>query len=98
MEIKSLPVPHFVQWNIKENSLETFKPINVNATEYNGTSNFFPHPVLVIQHRNKLKNCSFEIEVHNLIGKVNEMIPGNQQILQITTFSNVYIICTPLWC
>lgn len=75
MTIKSVPVPHVVQWRIMENGSETFEPINVNAEEYKGTSNTFPHPVLVIERVEIMENCSFEIEVKNLIGDVKKRIP-----------------------
>lgn len=77
MTIKSVPVPHSVKWNIKEKNTDTFEPINVNAAEYIGTSNTFPHPVLVIKHKEKLDNCIFEIEVKNRIGEEKRMISGN---------------------
>lgn len=77
MTIQSVPVPHSVKWNIKENNTDTFEPINVSAAEYIGTSNTFPHPVLVIKHKEKLDNCIFEIEVKNRIGEVKRMISGN---------------------
>lgn len=77
MTIKSVPVPHAVQWRMMGNDSETFEPINVNAAEYKGTLNTFPHPVLVIKHVEKMENCSFEIEVINLIGKVKKRIPDN---------------------
>lgn len=74
MTIKSVPVPHAVQWCMMGNNSETFEPINVNAAEYKGTSNTFPHPVLVIKHVEKMENYRFEIEVKNLIGKVKKKI------------------------
>ncbi|XP_065922710.1 uncharacterized protein [Magallana gigas] len=77
MTIKSVPVPHSVKWNIKENNTDTFEPINVSAAEYIGTSTTFPHPVLVIKHLEKLDNCIFEIEVKNRIGEVKRLISGN---------------------
>lgn len=91
MTIKSVPVPHFVKWSIKENNSNTFEPINVNAAEYIGTSNSFPHPVLVVKHLEKLDNCIFEIEVKNRIGKVKKVISGNNELIQIIRFINVYI-------
>lgn len=77
MTIKSVPVPHSVKWNIKENNTDTFEPINVSAAEYKGTSDTFPHPVLVIKHLEKLDYCIFEIEVKNRIGEVKREISGN---------------------
>lgn len=89
MTIKSVPVPHAVQWRMIENGSDTFEPINVNASEYKGTSNTFPHPVLVIKHVEKIENCSFEIEVKNLIGTVKKRIPGNKELSKNVPFINV---------
>lgn len=68
MKIKSALVPHLVQWKIKENNSKTFKPLDVNAVDYKGTSHSFPNPVLVIKHKPILETCSFELEVQNRIG------------------------------
>lgn len=78
MAIESVPVPHFVQWRMMGNGMETFEPINVNAVEYKGSTNTFPHPVLVIKHLEKMENCSFKLEVKNLIGEVKTRNSGNQ--------------------
>lgn len=94
MTIKSVPVPHSVKWNIKENNTDTFVPINVNAAEYIGTSNTFPHPVLVIKHLDKLDNCNFEIEVKNRIGEVKRMIPGNTDFFKCTFHNCLHFYCT----
>lgn len=96
MTIKSVPVPHSVKWNIKEKNTDTFEPINVNAAEYIGTSNTFPHPLLVIKHKEKLDNCIFEIEVKNRIGEVKRMISGNTFFfLKNIRFIIVYIFTVP---
>lgn len=89
MTVKSVPVPHAVQWCMMENGSETFEPINVNAAEYKGTSNTYPHPVLVIKHVEKMENCSFAIKVKNLIGQAKKRIPGNEELVQNLTFINV---------
>lgn len=78
MAIKSVPVPHFVQWRMMGNGIETFEPINANAAEYKGSTNTFPHPVLFIKHLEKMENCSFKLEVKNLIGEVKARNSGNQ--------------------
>lgn len=95
MTIQSVPVPHSVKWNIKENNTDTFEPINVSAAEYIGTSNTFPHPVLVIKHKEKLDNCIFEIEVKNRIGEVKRMISGNTFFFLNIRFIIVYIFTVP---
>lgn len=78
MTIKSAPAPHAVQWLIKKNGSETFEKFNVNAAEYKGTSNCFPHPVLVIKTIENIENCSYQLEVKNLIGEVKSRTSGNQ--------------------
>lgn len=78
MTIKSVPVPDSVQWYLKKNGSETFEKLNANAVEYKGTSNAFPHPVLVIRKIEKIKNYSYKLEVKNLIGEVNPRTSGNQ--------------------
>lgn len=95
LTIKAVPVPHFVQWSIKENNSATFQPINVNAVEYKGTSESFPHPMLVLKHRGILENCSIKIEVHNRIGEVNKRIPGNHDVFKEIYYINVYIFTAP---
>lgn len=94
MTIQSVPVPHSVKWNIKENNTDTFEPINVSAAEYIGTSNTFPHPVLVIKHKEKLDNCIFEIEVKNRIGEVKWMISGNTDFFKYTFHNCLQFYCT----
>nr|XP_034324490.1 uncharacterized protein LOC117689028 isoform X4 [Crassostrea gigas] len=78
--IKSTPVPFYVQWTMKENESDTFRPINTNLEEYKGSSNSFPNPVLVVKHNEKLESCIFQIEVRNLIGKIIQRIPGDKTI------------------
>lgn len=80
MTIKSVPVPHAVHWSMNENGSESFQAINTNATEYEGTTTTFPHPVLVIKHSKQLENCSFEIQVKNRIGEVKMKISGNNEL------------------
>lgn len=75
--IKSNPAPFFVQWKMKDKKSGTFQQINVNADEYKGTSNSFPRPMLVVKHNETLENYSFRIEVENIIGFTEKVIPGN---------------------
>lgn len=96
MTIKSVPVPHSVKWTIKEKNTDTFEPINVSAAEYIGTSNTFPHPVLVIKQLEKLDNCVFEIEVKNRIGEKKLEISGNTVLVFLNIrFIIVYIFTAP---
>lgn len=77
MTISSLPSPFFVQWSMKDTKSGTLQQVNVNAEEYKGTSNSFPCPVLVVKHNESLKNYSFRIQVENVIGFAEQIIPGN---------------------
>lgn len=80
MTISSLPAPFFVQWSMedkKSGTSGTLQQINVNAEEYKGTSNSFPRPVLVVKHNESFKNYSFRIQVENVIGFTEKIMPGN---------------------
>lgn len=68
MTIKSVPVPNNVLWKKKKNNSKTYDLLNPNDAEFKGTSNSFPHPVLVLKHKETLENYSFKIEVQNLVG------------------------------
>lgn len=68
MTIKSVPVPNYVQWKKKRNNSNTYELLNLNDAELKGTSNSFPHPLLVLRHKETLNNYSFKIEVQNLLG------------------------------
>lgn len=74
--IKSNPAPFFVQWSMKDKKSGTLQQINVNADEYKGTSNSFPRPMLVVKHKETLENYRFRIEVENVIGFTEKVIPG----------------------
>lgn len=81
-----------MKWSIKENGSNNYQAINVSAEEYNGTTSTFPHPVLVIKHPEKLENCTFKIEAKNRIGKVEMMIPGNNEVFRNNPFINALFI------
>lgn len=83
MTIKSIPVPNYVQWKEKRNNSNTYELLNLNDAEFKGTSNSFPHPLLVLRHKETLNNYSFKIEVQNLIGTN----AGNNEI-----FVKIYIV------
>lgn len=75
--IKSNPAPFVVQWNMKDKKSGSLQQINVNADEYKGTSTSLPRPMLVVKHKETLENYSFQIEVENVIGFTEKVIPGN---------------------
>lgn len=74
--IKANPSPCSVQWSMKGNDEDEFKPIDADAEEFRGTTNYLPHPKLVVKYRNLLENNSFQIEVSNFVGNTIEKIPG----------------------
>lgn len=78
--IKSIPAPCDAQWSIKENNESMFRIIDNNAEEYKGTSNAFPHSVLVVNKKN-LEKYSFQIKVENFIGSKEMIIPGKTSFL-----------------
>lgn len=77
--IKSIPEPYFVQWSLKEKHTNVFKPIDVNAEKFKGTSIYLPHPVLMASHLDNLERYCFQIEVRNFIGscKMTKMLGKN---------------------
>lgn len=93
--IKSIPAPDFAQWSIKEKSSDTFIPIDENAEEFKGTSNTFPHPVLVVNPNIDLENYCFQIEVRNFIGSCKKITPvkkGKEIKIYIYIYTYVYCI------
>lgn len=76
--IKSLPAPFHVQWSAKSKDDENFTPIDINTEEYEGTTVSFPHPVLVVRHRDQLEKNCFKIEVTNFIGNTVQEISGKK--------------------
>lgn len=77
--MKSIPEPYLVQWSLKEKHTNVFKPIDVNAEKFKGTSIYLPHPVLVASHLDNLERYCFQIEVRNFIGscKMTKMLGKN---------------------
>lgn len=87
--IKSIPEPYFVQWSLKEKHTDVFKPIDVNAEKFKGTSIYLPHPVLMASHLDELEKYCFQIEVRNFIGscKMTKMLGKNDSF-----FFNIIIV------
>lgn len=86
LTIRSLPTPWFIQWSARKKGDDSFKPIDINAKEYKGTTVSFPHPVLVLSQRDQLENYCFQIEVTNFIGKTMLEISGKKH-----QFTRLYI-------
>lgn len=78
MTIKSIPEPTYIQWSIKENNEKAFELLNINDDEYKGTTDTFPHPVLVVKS-SKFEECKFQIEVNNFIGNSAFIIQGKKK-------------------
>lgn len=78
--IKATPSPCNVQWSKKGNHEDEFKPIDADDEEFRGTTNYLPHPKLVVKDRNLLENNCFQIEVSNFVGKTIENISGKRLI------------------
>lgn len=74
--IQSIPAAYHAQWKVKENDDDTFKPVDVNAKEYKGTSNSLPHPVLVVEQKEEIQKQHFYIQVDNFVGSSKTEISG----------------------
>lgn len=66
--IQSIPAAYHAQWKVKGNDDDTFKPVDVNAKEYKGTSNSLPHPVLIVEQKEEIQKQHFYIQVDNFVG------------------------------
>lgn len=75
MTIKAIPEPTNIQWSIKENNDVAFELLNINDDEYKGTTDTFPHPVLVVKS-SKFEKYKFQIEVQNFTGNETFIIQG----------------------
>lgn len=78
--IKATPSPFSVQWSKKGNAEDEFTPIDADDEEFRGTTNYLPHPKLVVKGRNLLENNCFQIKVSNFVGNTIEMISGKRLI------------------
>lgn len=76
--IESLPAPCYVQWRIRSKDGGNFTPIDMNAEEFEGTTDSFPRPVLVVRQRNQLEKYCFQIEVTNFIGTTLQEISSKK--------------------
>lgn len=76
MALTATPAPCRVQWSKKGNDEDQFKPIDADAKEYRGTTNYLPHPKLVVKDKNLLENNCFQIEVSNFVGSTVAIVAG----------------------
>lgn len=80
MTIKAIPEPTNIQWSMKENNEKAFELLNINDEEYKGSTDAFPHPVLVVKS-SKYEKYKFQIEVKNFTGNSEFMIQGRLKII-----------------
>lgn len=78
MTITAIPEPTVIHWSMKENNKKAFELLNINNDEYKGTTDTFPHPVLVVKS-SKFEKYLFQIEVRNFIGNSAFLIQGKKK-------------------
>lgn len=83
--IQSIPAAFHAQWKVKGKDDDTFKPVDVNAKEYNGTSNSLPHPVLVVKQKEEIQKQHFYIQVDNFVGSSKTEMSGMKK-----SFANIF--------
>lgn len=76
VEITSSPSPYHAQWNIKSKGDETFTALDVNAEEYQGSTNSLPHPTLVVLEKDQLEKNIYQIIVTNFVGSTIKEVSG----------------------
>lgn len=80
MTIKAIPEPTYIQWSIRGYNEESFESLNINNDEYKGTTDAFPHPVLVVKS-SKFEKYKFQIEVKNFTGNSAFIIQGRLKLI-----------------
>lgn len=85
MTIKAIPEPTEIRWSLKENKEKAFELLNINDHDYKGTTDAFPHPVLVVKS-SKFEKYKFQIEVKNFTGNSSFIIQGRLKLIFLTTF------------
>lgn len=81
VKITSIPSPCHAQWYVKPKGDDTFTPLDVNAEEYQGSTNSLPHPKLVVIEKDQLKKNLYQVKVTNFVGSTVKNIPGKISIL-----------------
>lgn len=74
--ITSVPSPCYAQWYVKSKGEEICLPLDVNAEEYQGSTNSLPRPKLVLIDKNYLKRNIYQIIVTNFVGNTVKDISG----------------------
>lgn len=80
LSIQSFPAPCDIKWSVKVNDDDIFTPIDINAEEYKGTTEYLPHPVLVVNQGNQLENYTFKIKVNSFVGSTIEVFSGKKHV------------------
>lgn len=78
MTVTAIPEPIFIQWSMNKNNEKASELLNINDDEYKGTTDTFPHPVLVVKS-SKFGKYKFQIEVKNFIGNSTFIIQGKKK-------------------
>lgn len=89
--IQSIPAAFHAQWKVKGNDDDTFKPVDVNAKEYKGTSNSLPHPVLIVEQKEEIQKQHFYIQVDNFVGSSKTEISSMKKSF-CKIFEHAYLI------
>lgn len=76
MNIKSIPSPCHAQWYVKPKEGVTFTILDVNAKDYQGSTNSLPHPKLVVKQRDQLEKNVYQIKITNFVGSTDKEISG----------------------
>lgn len=88
LTIRAIPEPTYIQWSMKEKNGKAFELLNINDDEYKGTTDAFPHPVLVIKS-SKFEKYKFQIEVKNFTGNSVFIIQGRLKLIFLLTLANI---------
>lgn len=84
VKIESFPAPCQIQWKAKSKDDDTFKPIDINAKEYKGTTVSFPNPLLLVRQSDKQEKTCYTIEVTNFIGTAAQEIYGKKYLFTVS--------------
>lgn len=81
VKITSIPSPCHAQWYLKPKGNDKFTPLDVNAEEYQGTTNSLPHPKLVVKKKDQLERNLYQVKVTNFVGSTVKNIQGKFSFL-----------------
>lgn len=81
VKITSIPSPCHAQWYVKPKGDDKFTPLDVNAEEYQESTNSLPHPKLVVIEKDQLEKNLYQVKVTNFVGSTVKNIPGKISFL-----------------